>query len=113
MVCLFCDIAAKRKPSQTAFEDERLYAFRDIHPQAPTHFLIIPKKHVPTVNDLADEDATLVGSLFLLARDLARREGIAEKGYRLVLNCNAWAGQSVYHLHVHLLGGRALSWPPG
>jgi histidine triad (HIT) family protein len=111
--CIFCEIAAKRKPSQPVFEDDTVYAFRDIHPQAPTHILIIPKKHVATLNDLAPEEAPLIGELVLKARELAKAEGIAERGYRLVVNCNAGAGQSVYHVHFHLLGGRAMGWPPG
>ena len=113
MSCLFCDIVEKKIPSEPVFEDDRVYAFKDVHPQAPTHILIVPKKHVATVNDHADEEASLVGALFLRARDIAKTSGISEKGYRLVVNTNSWAGQSVYHLHLHLLGGRALSWPPG
>jgi len=113
VACIFCEIAAKRKPSRAVFEDDSLYAFRDLNPQAPTHVLIIPKKHIPTVNDLAPADAPLLGALVLKARELAQAEGIAERGYRLVVNCNSWAGQSVYHLHLHLLGGRPMSWPPG
>jgi len=113
MGCLFCDIIEKRIPSTPVYQDDHVYAFRDVNRQAPTHILVIPKKHIPTVNDLTAEDAELVGRLVLKARDLARQEGIAEEGYRLVANCNAWAGQSVYHVHFHLLGGRAMGWPPG
>ena len=113
MGCLVCDIIEKRIPSTPVYQDDHVYAFRDINPQAPTHIIVIPKKHVPTVNDLTAEDAELIGRLVLKARDLARQEGIAEKGYRLVANCNAWAGQSVYHVHFHLLSGRAMGWPPG
>ena len=113
MGCLFCDIIEKRIPSTPVYQDDHVYAFRDINPQAPTHIIVIPKKHVPTVNDLTAEDAELIGRLVLKARDLARQEGIAEKGYRLVANCNSWAGQSVYHVHFHLLSGRAMGWPPG
>ena len=113
MGCAFCDIVEKRRPSTPVFEDERIYAFRDIHPQAPTHILVVPKKHIPTINDLSNEDRDLVGGLVLRARDIARDEGAAEKGYRLVANCNSWAGQTVYHLHFHLLAGRRFRWPPG
>lgn len=113
MGCTFCDIVEKRRPSTPVYEDERIYAFRDINPQAPSHILVVPKKHVPTVNDLSEEDAELVGRLVLKARDLAREEGAAEKGYRLVMNCNPWGGQSIYHVHFHLLSGRALRSPLG
>jgi histidine triad (HIT) family protein len=113
MSCLFCDIVAKKRPSTAVFEDEDIYAFRDINPQAPTHILIIPRKHIATLNDLSDSDAELVAKVILVARDLAAQEGIAEKGYRLVWNCNALAGQSVYHIHLHIMGGRAMRWPPG
>ncbi len=113
MDCLFCGIIEKRVPSTPVYEDERLYAFRDTNPQAPVHILVIPKKHVPTTNHLGEEDAELIGKLVLKARDLASEEGIAEKGYRLVMNCNEWAGQTVFHVHLHLLSGRAMGWPPG
>ena len=113
MGCPFCDIVEKRRPSTPVYEDARIYAFRDINPQAPTHILVIPKKHIPTINDLSNEDRDLVGGLVLRARDIARDEGAAEKGYRLVANCNSWAGQTVYHLHFHLLTGRRFRWPPG
>ena len=113
MDCLFCKIIDKRVPSTKVYEDDQLYAFRDVNPQAPIHILVIPRKHVATINDLDGDDASLVGKLVLKARDLAREEGIAEKGYRLVMNCNEWAGQSVFHVHLHLLSGRAMRWPPG
>jgi histidine triad (HIT) family protein len=113
MSCIFCDIAGKKRPSTPVYEDEKIYAFRDVNPQAPTHILVIPRKHVATLNDLTDDDAELVGRLILTARSLAREEGIADKGYRLVWNCNALAGQSVYHIHLHLMGGRGFRWPPG
>ncbi len=113
MSCIFCDIVEKRRPSSSVYEDERFYAFRDVNPQAPTHILIVPRKHIATLNDLGDEDADLVGRLVLVAKELARKEAIDEKGYRLVWNCNLWAGQSVYHIHLHLMGGRRLGWPPG
>jgi len=111
--CLFCRIIAGEIPGQVVLEDEHLLAFRDINPQAPTHVLIVPRKHVATTNDLTDEDAGLVGRLVLAAKRIAADAGLAEAGYRLVLNCNAGAGQSVFHLHLHLLGGRAFTWPPG
>jgi len=88
-------------------------AFRDINPQAPTHVLVIPKKHISTLNDLSNEDAETVGRLFLGAKAIARQEGVAEAGYRTVLNCNADAGQTVFHIHLHVLGGRRMTWPPG
>lgn len=111
--CLFCDIAAGEMSADIVREDDDVVAFRDINPQAPTHILVIPREHVSSVDDLEDEHADLVGKLYLAARDLARREGIADDGYRLVVNTGARAGQSVFHLHLHLLGGRAMKWPPG
>ena len=111
--CLFCRIAKKEIPSDIVFENEDLLAFRDINPQAPAHILVIPRKHIPTTNDLGAEDVELMGKLILAARDLAEKEGVAEDGYRLVINCNRGAGQAVFHIHLHLLGGRGFSWPPG
>ncbi len=111
--CLFCKIVAGDIPADLVHETEDTIAFRDINPQAPTHILIIPRKHIATINDIADEDRALVGSLYTTARDVARQEGLAEAGYRVVMNCGEGAGQSVFHLHLHLLGGRGLSWPPG
>jgi histidine triad (HIT) family protein len=113
MSCLFCDIAEKRRPSAGVYEDDKVFAFRDINPQAPTHILLVPRKHIATLNDLKEEDAGLVGELVLRARSLAKQEGFAEKGYRLVWNCNSLAGQTIYHIHLHLLGGRGFRWPPG
>jgi histidine triad (HIT) family protein len=106
--CLFCRIIERELPSEVVFEDDDFLAFRDISPQSPTHVLVIPKRHVPTMNDLAEADADLLGRLLLRARTLARAEGIDESGYRLVINCNPDGGQTVYHLHVHLMGGRQL-----
>ncbi len=106
--CLFCKIINRELPSDIVFEDEELLAFNDISPQAPTHMLIIPKVHVATVNDLTEADAGLLGKLVLRARTLADENGIAKSGFRLVLNCNGEGGQTVYHLHMHLLGGRQL-----
>ena len=110
---LFSKIAAGEIPADIVYEDEDVLAFRDIGPQAPTHILVIPRKPIPTINHLEPEDAELVGKLFLAAKKIAADEGIAEAGYRTVINCNAAAGQSVYHLHLHLLGGRPMQWPPG
>jgi histidine triad (HIT) family protein len=108
MPTLFEKIIAGELPATIVHQDDRVTAFRDIHPVAPTHILIVPSKPIPTANDVADEDEALLGHLFTVARDLARQEGIAESGYRLIVNCNAHAGQEVYHLHVHLIGGRPL-----
>ena len=106
--CLFCKIINRELPSDIVYEDEELLAFNDISPQAPTHMLIIPKIHVATVNGLTEADTGLLGKLVLRARTLADENGIAESGFRLVLNCNGEGGQTVYHLHMHLLGGRQL-----
>lgn len=111
--CLFCEIAAKNARADIVAETPDCVAFRDIRPQAPTHILVIPRKHVATLNDLEDADRGLVGKMFLLARDLARREGIDQAGWRAVFNTNAQAGQTVFHIHLHVLGGRAMKWPPG
>ena len=111
--CLFCKIVNKEISSDLIYETDSLVAFKDISPQAPHHILIIPKKHIPTLNDLTDEDTDLVGEIFLAAKKLASDLGIAESGYRIVLNCNADAGQAVFHIHLHLLGGRQMAWPPG
>ncbi|MGB9691942.1 MAG: histidine triad nucleotide-binding protein [Candidatus Sumerlaeaceae bacterium] len=111
--CLFCSIIEGKIPAAKIYEDEWCVAFRDIKPQAPTHVLIVPRKHIPTLNDLTAEDAELVGRLFLAAKKIAADEGVAQAGYRTVFNCNAAAGQAVFHIHLHLLGGRNLAWPPG
>lgn len=108
MPTLFEKIIAGELPAAIVYKDDRVTAFRDIRPAAPTHILIVPNKPIPTANDVADEDEPLIGHLFTVARDLARQEGIAENGYRLIVNCNAHGGQEVYHLHVHLLGGKPL-----
>ncbi len=109
--CLFCKIAAGEIPADTLYEDEDVLAFHDIDKQAPTHFLVIPKRHIATLNDA--EDAELLGKLSLTASKLAKELGFAEDGYRVVMNCNEDGGQAVYHIHLHCLAGRALSWPPG
>lgn len=111
--CLFCRIATKEIPAKIAYEDDALVAFHDINPQAPVHVVIIPRRHLARVSDLAADDAPLAGRLVVAANHLAKTLGIAEAGYRLVINCNAQAGQSVFHLHLHLLGGRPMRWPPG
>lgn len=111
--CIFCRIAAGELPAKIVREDEETLAFRDIDPRAPTHVLIIPRRHIPSVNALTEADAELVGRLFVVAREIAEGEGVAESGYRLVMNTGPGAGQSVDHIHLHLLGGRDLSWPPG
>jgi histidine triad (HIT) family protein len=108
MATLFERIVARELPATILHQDERVTAFRDINPQAPVHILIVPNKAIPTANDIDDADEALVGHMFTVARDLARREGIAEDGYRLIINCNAHGGQEVYHLHVHLVGGAPL-----
>ena len=111
--CLFCKIVAQEIGADVIWESDELLAFRDINPQAPTHVLLIPKRHIATINDLSDGDKGTVGDLFLAARSIAADEGHAEDGYRVVMNCNAAAGQSVFHIHLHLLGGRQMTWPPG
>jgi histidine triad (HIT) family protein len=111
--CLFCKIGAGDIPAEVIHETDDLLAFRDINPQAPTHALIIPKRHIASINDLQADDADTVGKLFLAAKEIARDEGFSDPGYRVVMNCNAAAGQTVFHIHLHLLGGRDLSWPPG
>jgi len=111
--CLFCRIVAREIPAQIVFEDGDLLVFTDINPQAPLHVLIIPKKHIPTVNDLSPADDALVGSMFRRAAALAKEHRYSERGYRTVFNCNRDAGQTVFHIHLHLLAGRGLAWPPG
>ena len=111
--CLFCKILSGEIPADIVYESETAIAFRDINPQAPTHLLIIPRKHIATINDIVEEDEVLVGSLYSAAREIAAAEGIAEDGFRAVMNCNEGAGQTVFHIHLHLLGGRPLTWPPG
>lgn len=111
--CLFCKIVAKEIPAKIAFEDPHVLAFHDLHPMAPVHLQIIPKQHIARVSNLKAENAEIVMRMVAVANQLAAEKGIAEPGYRLVINCNPAAGQSVYHLHLHLLGGRSFSWPPG
>jgi histidine triad (HIT) family protein len=111
--CLFCRIAAGEIPAKVLYSDADVIAFQDINPQAPLHALVIPRKHIATINDLQPEDAALVGKLFLAAKQVAKEAGYAEDGYRVVMNCGLDAGQTVFHIHLHVLAGRALSWPPG
>lgn len=110
---IFGKIARGEIPVEAIYEDEEVVAFRDINPQAPVHLLVIPRKPIPTLNHAGAADAELIGRLFLAAARVAREAGIAESGYRTVVNCNAAAGQTVFHLHLHVLGGRPLQWPPG
>jgi len=111
--CLFCRIVTGTVPSTKVHEDDVVVAFRDIAPRAPTHMLVIPRDHIASAADLTEADGPMLGRLFAVAAELARSEGIAEDGYRLVSNVGRWAGQSVDHLHFHLLGGRQFEWPPG
>jgi histidine triad (HIT) family protein len=111
--CLFCKFVSGDIKPNTVYEDDEILAFRDINPQAPTHILVIPKQHIATLNDLDENHEALIGKLYLAAQKIAREEGIAEAGYRTVVNCNEQAGQSVFHIHLHLLGGRDMRWPPG
>ena len=111
--CLFCKILNGEIPADVVYESDTALAFRDINPQAPTHVLVIPRKHISTINDIGTDDEQLVGHLFSVAKEIAAKEGIEDDGYRVVMNCNEGAGQTVFHIHLHLLGGRQLTWPPG
>lgn len=113
MSCLFCKIVRREIPASIVYEDERVLAFNDINPQAPTHVLVIPKRHIATLADLTPEDDAVVGELARRAARIAEARGIAVNGYRTVFNTNRDAGQTVFHIHLHLLGGRSLAWPPG
>ena len=110
---IFAKIIDGEIPAQKVFEDDEVLAFHDVNPQAPTHILIIPKKAIATINDIESGDAALIGKLVLTAKRIAAERGLANDGYRLVMNCNAAAGQTVFHIHMHLLGGRQMLWPPG
>ena len=107
--CLFCQIAGGKIPAEILYQNEDVIAFRDINPQAPVHLLIIPRKHIPSLAELSEDDAHLIARMTMAANDLARREGISESGYRVAVNCGKWGGQIVPHLHLHLIGGRELS----
>ena len=111
--CLFCKIVAKAIPAKVVLENDHVVAFEDVRPMAPKHALVIPKRHIPGVHDATADDAALLGQVVLAARDVAEKLGLAESGYRLVMNQGADGGQSVFHLHCHVLGGRAMAWPPG
>jgi histidine triad (HIT) family protein len=113
MGCLFCEIAEKKRPAQLIYEDDLVIAFEDINPQAPVHCLIVPKKHIPTSLEIEAEDNELVGHLFQIGNKIAKDKGIAGRGFRLVMNCNSESGQTVFHIHLHILGGRFMNWPPG
>ena len=113
MDCLFCKIIAGEIPSAKVYENDKVYAFRDINPEAPIHVLIVPKEHIASANELTAENAGIIADIFLAAKEIAAREGIAEGGYRIVNNCGVDGGQTVGHLHFHMLGGRSLAWPPG
>jgi len=110
---LFLKIIHREIPADIVYETDDVLAFRDVNPQAPVHLLIIPKIHIRTINDIEPQHSELVGRLFMAAAEIARQEGISEQGYRVVMNCNAAAGQTVFHIHLHLLGGREMGWPPG
>ncbi|MCC3145397.1 histidine triad nucleotide-binding protein [Halanaerobium sp. Z-7514] len=111
--CLFCKIAAGKIDTDFVYSDEKLVVFEDINPQAPVHLLIVPKKHISDLNNLEEKDNKLIGHIYQVAKELAAEKNIAESGYRIVSNCNQDGGQTVYHIHFHLLGGRKLQWPPG
>jgi histidine triad (HIT) family protein len=111
--CLFCKLIARKVPASIVYEDERILAFNDINPQAPTHVLIVPKRHVASLNDLTPDDDQMVGELVRRAAAIASERGISASGFRTVFNTNREAGQTVFHIHLHLIGGRSLHWPPG
>jgi len=111
--CIFCKIANKMIPASIVYEDEQIIAFNDIHPQAPSHILLIPKEHFASLNDLPEEKKDILSELLLKARQIAEEQGIAQSGFRIVLNTQKDSGQEVFHIHFHLLGGRRMSWPPG
>ncbi|KJJ84043.1 histidine triad (HIT) protein [Candidatus Omnitrophus magneticus] len=113
MDCLFCKIVNKEIPAQIVYEDDRVIAFEDISPQAPVHVLVIPRRHLATTLELKEEDESLTGHLIVVGNKIAADRGVAEKGFRMVMNCNREAGQTVFHVHLHVLGGRFMSWPPG
>ena len=111
--CIFCKIASGDIPADKVYEDDKVVAFRDLSPQAPTHVLVIPRKHIATLNDVEPEDEALIGRMYGAAREIAANEDVAESGYRTVVNCNKAAGQVVFHVHMHMLAGRGMGWPPG
>ncbi len=111
--CIFCKISTKQIDAHIVYEDENCVAFDDVHPKAPIHILIIPKKHIPTLDAIQDDETLLIGHMLQTAKKIAQNLNIADDGYRIVINCNAQGGQEVYHLHIHLLSGRHMTWPPG
>jgi len=111
--CIFCKIVSGEIPSDIVFKSDLVVAFNDLNPQAPIHILIVPRKHIPTINDISEEDRELIGEILLTASHLAKENGFSEVGYRTLFNCNRGAGQTVFHVHLHLLGGRSFTWPPG
>ncbi|MBF0591828.1 MAG: histidine triad nucleotide-binding protein [Nitrospirae bacterium] len=113
MDCIFCKVANKEIKATIVYEDDQVVAFDDLNPQGPMHVLIIPRKHIPTILEITSEDTALVGHMFEVANRIAKERGFAQRGFRMVINCNAEAGQSVYHIHMHAIGGRAMHWPPG
>lgn len=113
MSCIFCKVVEKSIPAKIVYEDDLVVAFEDISPQAPVHLLLIPRKHIPTILDVEDEDRHLIGYMHQIAGELAKEREIAERGFRLIMNCNAESGQTVFHIHLHVLGGRPMRWPPG
>ena len=113
MSTILSKINNKEIHADILFENNKILEFRDISPQAPVHFLVIPKKEIRTINDINEDDKSLIGELFIVAKEIAKKEGISEKGYRTIFNCNEHGGQTVYHIHLHVLGGRQLEWPPG
>lgn len=113
MDCLFCRIINKDIPAKSVYEDEHVFAFNDINPKAPVHILILPKKHISTILEAGQEDNELIGNMFQAANKIAKNSNVAERGFRLVMNCNRDAGQTVFHIHLHLLAGRSMHWPPG
>lgn len=113
MNCIFCKIVNKEIPSQIVYEDELVLAFEDIAPQAPIHILIIPKKHYSTLLEIDNDEKELIGHIFVVAKKIAKQKGVDEKGFRIVINCNSDGGQTVFHIHFHLLAGRKMHWPPG
>ncbi|RJQ21062.1 MAG: histidine triad nucleotide-binding protein [Nitrospiraceae bacterium] len=113
MDCLFCKIIERKIPAKIVYEDEHVLAFEDVNPQAPVHILVIPKKHISTSLEITSDDNELLGLMYQAANKIARDRNVAERGFRLVMNCNREAGQTVFHIHLHLLGGRILHWPPG
>ena len=111
--CLFCKMISGEIPCDIVYENESVFAFRDIDPKAPTHILLIPRKHVRSINELGESDQTLAGELLLIAKKIAKDEGIDESGFRTIFNTNSDGGQTVFHIHMHILGGRKMAWPPG